>query len=125
MNAIIDFLDNFSDVDAQNSWNGRDVKNYRLLATIPYLLPILFMLPYNRNNCSEYCCFHSAQQLAWFITTLVMWIVILLLKFIGVTAVIGWILGVLWIIGAAVLTIGAYNDLALRVPLIGRFTEIF
>lgn len=125
MNAIIDFLDNFSDVDAQNSWNGRDVKNYRLLATIPYLLPILFALPYNRNNCSEYCCFHSSQQLAWFIITLVMWIVILLLKFIGVTAVIGWILGILWIIGAAALTIGAYNDLALRVPLIGRLTEIF
>lgn len=126
MNAILNILEGFNDKKAQSRFDSRDVRNYRMIATIPYLLPILFVLPYLAGKNSEYCRFHANQQLAWFICTLIMAIIGL---FVGIVTsagtIVGWILFVLWLIVSICLMIGAYNDLAVKIPGVGTFAEIF
>lgn len=126
MNAILDILETFNDKKAQSSFDGNDVKNYRLLATIVYLIPVLFFLPYINGRDSEYCRFHANQSLAWLMFCLVIGIICCILGFIPVFgSIVCWILGILTLLTSIFLMIGTFNDLAVKIPVFGEIASIF
>lgn len=123
----MEFLDSLNDKEAQSSFNPADVEKYKVMAILPYIITILFFLPFVMDKNSTYCKFHSNQQLAWFIVTVVLEIVA------GILGTLIPILGAIaaGLINLAVLAVSvllavcAYQNKAIRLPVIGSMFEIF
>lgn len=126
MDGFDNFIENFNDVNTQNTFNAADVQKNKVIAVIPYFLPILFFLPAVCDGNSAFCKFHSNQQLTWLITCIVLGVVSAIL---GIIPVLGVLLrAVLYLAIVSIAVILAYGTIkgkALRLPFIGSLLKIF
>lgn len=119
-------LENFNDKNAQSTFKQEDVQKNMVVAVIPYILPLLFFVPILVDKNSSFCRFHANQQLTWFITCILLGLIMFV---IGLIPVLGMILNAL--IGLCTLAIlifyiiGTVKGMALRLPFIGNMVNIF
>ena len=122
---IDNILSSFND-DAAQSEFGADTQTYKFQAIIGYIIPILFFLPYVSNQSSAFCRFHSNQQLAWFVVTI---IITAVRKIVGIVPLIGglvgWALGVAELLVIVLLVIGAVKGMAVKIPFLGDMIKAF
>lgn len=118
--------DYFNDNSAESTFDSSDIQNNKIICMIGYLIPILFFLPIVVNSQSNYCRFHSNQQLAWLIVCVVLGVLEAIL---GIIPILGWIinmlLGIAILAVAILLMVAAYNGKAVRIPFIGEFINVF
>ena len=121
-----EFLEQFNDKAAEESFGDYDAANYRIQAVLPYLLPFLFFLPIVTNKEAAFCRFHANQQLAFFILCIAVTIISRILGIIPVLGgILGGLLGVAEFVMAIILMIGAYNGKAYRIPILGNMINVF
>ena len=123
---MMDFLENFNDINTEQTFNSIEVDKNKPLAVIAYLLPILFFLPILGDGNSTYCKFHANQSLTWLIVLVLLSIVRIILLFIPVLGVLCNI--IIWLAILAVMIvyiIGAVKGKAYRMPLVGNLLKAF
>ena len=121
-----EFLEQFNDKTAEDSFGEYDAATYRVQGMLPYLLPFLFFLPIVTNKDAAFCRFHANQQLAFFILCIAVTIISRILGIIPVLgSILGGILGIAEFALAIVLMIGAYNGKAYRIPILGNMINVF
>lgn len=123
---MMDFLENFNDINTEQTFNPTEVDKNKPLAIIAYLLPILFFLPILGDGNSTYCKFHANQSLTWLIVLVLLSIVRIVLLFIPVLGVLCNI--VIWLAILAVMIvyiIGAVKGKAYRMPFVGNLLNVF
>jgi uncharacterized membrane protein len=121
-----EFLENFNDINTEQTFNPPEVEKNKLLAVIAYLLPILFFVPILGDSNSTYCKFHANQSLTWLIVMIVLFIVKFILGSIPVLGVL--VKLVIWLAIIAVdiaFIIGSLNGKAYRLPVIGNMLNVF
>lgn len=120
-----EFLDKFNDEEEQRKF-GADMQKYTVYAVIPYILPVLFFLPYAIDKESDFCKFHSNQQLCWFIVFLILEVVGGILPVIGMLgSLLGIIFNLVSLLCMVVLVIGAAKGYAIKIPLLGDMIKPF
>lgn len=121
-----EILENFNDQSAQNSFTQADVQKNNILAAVCYVFPILFFVPILVDGSSPFCRFHANQQLTFFIFGIILGIV---MAIIGIIPVLGAIIDVLISLCMLALLIalvyGAVKGMAVRIPFIGNFINVF
>lgn len=123
---MMDFLENFNDINTEQTFNPTEVDKNKPLAIIAYLLPILFFLPILGDGNSTYCKFHANQSLTWLIVLVLLSIVRIILLFIPILGVLCNI--VIWLAILAVMIvyiIGAVKGKAYRMPFVGNLLNVF
>ena len=123
---MMDFLENFNDLNTEQTFNQSEVDKNRPLAIIAYILPILFFLPILGDKNSTYCKFHANQSLTWLIALVALSIARLILIFIPILGILCNI--VIWLAIIAMLVvyiIGAVNGKAYRMPFVGKLLNVF
>lgn len=121
-----DFLENFNDLNTEQTFNSPEVDKNKPLAIIAYILPILFFLPILGDSNSTYCKFHANQSLTWLIVLVVLSVVRIILAFIPVLGILCNI--IIWLAIIAVLVvyiIGAAKGKAYRIPVVGSLINVF
>lgn len=125
-NGFDNFIENFNDVNTQNTFDASEFQKHKVIAVIPYFLPILFFLPIVFDNNSTFCKFHSNQQLTWLITCVVFGIIAAILKIIPVLgALMVAVISLALVSTAVILAYGTIKGQALRLPFIGSLVNIF
>lgn len=121
-----EFLENFNDKSAEESFGEYDSATYRIQGILPYILPFLFFLPIVMNKESAFCRFHANQQL---VLLIVLVAVNIITRILGIIPLLGGILNiVLWLAYFALmaaLVMGAYNGKAYRIPILGNIINVF
>lgn len=126
MDGFDNFIENFNDVNTQNTFNAADVQKNKVIAVIPYFLPILFFLPAVCDGNSAFCKFHSNQQLTWLITCIVLGVVSAILGIIPVLgALLVAVISLALVSTAVIFAYGTIKGKALRLPFIGSLLKIF
>ena len=123
---MMDFLENFNDLNVEQTFVSTEVEKNKPLAIIAYLIPILFFLPILGDGNSTYCKFHANQSLGWLITLVVLSVVRILLAHIPVLGVLCNI--VIWLAILAALVayiIGSVKGKAYKMPLMGNLINVF
>lgn len=121
-----DLLENFNDINTEQTFVPAEVEKNKPLAIIAYILPILFFLPILGDQNSTYCKFHANQGLTWLITLVVLSVVRIILAFIPVLGILCNIL--IWLALLAILIvfiIGSVKGKAYRLPFIGSLINVF
>jgi len=102
-------------------YTKEDIENNKFIAALSYF-GLLVLIPLLAKRDSPYCQFHAKQGLV----LLIGWV---LLSFISVIPILGWIVGILGVIFLFVLFImGLVNSLggeAKELPVIGQFGDKF
>lgn len=119
------FFDMFNDHDEQIKF-GEDMRKYELYVIIPYIVPILFFIPYAVDKESDFCRFHSNQSLCWLI------IAAILVTFSGVIgglgpvfSLMGAMINVVTLLITVFLVMGAWRGYAVKIPLLGDLIKPF
>lgn len=122
-----DFLEQFNDINTEQTFVQNEVEKHKALAIIGYLIPILFFLPaVAGDKNSTYCKFHSNQGLTWLITLVVVSIVRFIVTLIPILGILLNIVISLAIIAVlVVLIIGAIKGKAYRIPVVGNLLNVF
>lgn len=122
---IDNLLNTFNDDTAQSEFGG-DSQTYKVQAILGYIIPILFFLPYVCNQNSAFCRFHSNQQLAWLVVSIVVSVVQKVLRIIPLLGgIVAWALGIVEIAVAVLLIIGAVKGMAVKIPFLGDMIKAF
>ncbi|WP_303789481.1 hypothetical protein [Ruminococcus flavefaciens] len=125
-NGLDDFLENFNDINAQNTFSDADVKKNSAIAAIVYLLPILFFLPICIDGNSNYCKFHANQSLTWLIVVVILSIIFAIL---GMIPFIGGLFRLIFVLLVLAIDFGfiygSVKGKALRLPYIGSILNVF
>ena len=118
-------FDKFND-DEEQMLFGEDMRKYELYVIVPYIIPILFFLPFAIDKESEFCKFHANQSLCWLIVSAI------LSAISGVFGVIGGPMGLLatvipvfTLLCEVFLVVGAYKGYAIRIPVLGNLINVF
>ena len=120
-----DFLEQFNDVNTEQTFASNEVEKHKVLAILSYLPP-LFFLPIIGDKNSTYCKFHANQSFTWFLLVIVVSIVRIILGFIPVLGtLLSLALSLLMIAIFVVYMIGAGKGKAYRLPFIGSLINIF
>ena len=123
---MMDFLENFNDLNTEQTFNQPEVDKNKPLAIIAYVLPILFFLPILGDSNSTNCKYHPNQSLTWLIALVALSIVRIILAFIPILGILCNI--VLWLAIVAMLVvyiIGAVKGKAYRMPFVGSLLKVF
>ena len=125
-NGLDDFLENFNDINAQNTFSDADVKKNSAIAAIVYLVPILFFLPICIDGNSNYCKFHANQSLTWLIVVVILSIIFAILGMIPFSGGLCRLIFVLLVLAIDFGFIyGSVKGKALRLPYIGSILNVF
>ena len=118
-------FDKFNDDEEQVKF-GSDMRNYELYVIIPYIVPILFWLPFAIDKNSDFCKFHSNQSLCWVILFSILEAISgILLMLDPPFNFVGTLLNLFTIALIAFLVIGAWKGYALKIPVIGNLLKPF
>ena len=122
-----DFLEQFNDINTEQTFVQNEVEKHKVLAILAYFIPILFFLPaVAGDKNSTYCKFHSNQGLTWLITLVVLSIVRVIFAFIPILGILlNLALSLLLVAVLVVLIIGAAKGKAYRIPFVGNLLNVF
>ena len=122
---MYEFLERFNDDEEQMKF-GSDMRKYELYVIVPYIIPIVFFIPYAIDKESDFCKFHSNQSLAWLIViSLLEAITGITLLFSAPISMFGYLINLLTFAIEVFLVIGAYKGYAIKIPVIGNFIKVF
>ena len=129
MNKVTEIFDTllepFDDKEIQKGFVD-NIKANKIIAALAYIVPILFFLPIVKDKYSPFCKFHANQSLLWLIVCIVVGVIG---RIIGIIPLIGGliniVLDIVTIIIAIVLAYGAYNEKAIKLPVIGDMLKVF
>ena len=126
-NGLDDFLENFNDINTENTFVDAEVKKNSAIAAIAYIVPILFFLPICIDGNSTYCKFHANQSLTWLIVLIILGFITFILGFIPFLGVLfSRLIYPLLVLGIDALFIyGSIKGKAYRFPFIGSLINIF
>lgn len=123
---MANFMDNFNDSSAESTFDGADIEKNKVVAVIPYLIPILFFLPIISDKDSDFCKFHANQQLIWFICCAIIGIITKILSYIPILGIlINAVIGLALLAFSILLMASASQGKAVRIPFVGNLFEIF
>ncbi|MBR3666611.1 MAG: DUF4870 domain-containing protein [Ruminococcus sp.] len=121
------FLEQFNDINTEQTFVQNEVQKHKALAILAYIFPFLCWLPtVAGDKNSTYCKFHGNQSLTWLITLFIVNIVRFILGKIPVLGVLCSVVISLALFAVLLVYLyGAYKGKAYRMPFIGSLLNVF